>query len=222
MTKKYFITKGKKKSGPYSIEDLKTIELTPNHLIWTEGFDDWKSIIEIEDLKNYILQEPPLTPQQIASQELKKVTLKILARGPLTFVYSFSIAYIISYNALRNVRENFSTSEIRDYMFIMTIVVLISSIILSVILGWLKYNAQKKELTKLVVEKAPPEPFNILAAVQLLFGPLFLLASILLFQDPSEGPFTDFLNILLCTCVLTLGLVMTYTGIMWFRNSKVT
>jgi hypothetical protein len=60
MTKKYFITTGKKKSGPYSIEDLKTIELTHNHLIWTEGFEDWKSIIEIEDLKNYILQEAPV------------------------------------------------------------------------------------------------------------------------------------------------------------------
>jgi hypothetical protein len=69
---KYFITKGKEKKGPYSIEELSKMELTDDYLIWKDGFEKWKPITEIIELKSSIIISPPPTPVQLkrANQEL--------------------------------------------------------------------------------------------------------------------------------------------------------
>lgn len=69
---KYFITKGTEKKGPYSIDDLLKIELTDDYLIWKDGFEKWKPVTEIAELKSKVIISPPPTPAQ-----LKRVNQKI-------------------------------------------------------------------------------------------------------------------------------------------------
>ena len=47
----YFITRGTEKKGPFSIDALTKMALTNDYLIWKEGFEKWKPITEIEELK---------------------------------------------------------------------------------------------------------------------------------------------------------------------------
>lgn len=59
--KKYFYSFGKEKKGPYTFEELKNEEITPETLIWFEGLDDWttaKYILELEEILQ--LSPPPI------------------------------------------------------------------------------------------------------------------------------------------------------------------
>jgi hypothetical protein len=48
---KYYIVENGKKSGPFSIEELKTKNIKTDTLVWYEGLDNWKKAKEIEKLR---------------------------------------------------------------------------------------------------------------------------------------------------------------------------
>lgn len=77
---KYFLTKGTEKKGPFLIEELLRMEITDDCLIWKNGFEKWKPVIEIEELKSKIIVTPPPTPfqQKLNNQKLAFISsLKI-------------------------------------------------------------------------------------------------------------------------------------------------
>lgn len=68
--KKYFYSKGKEKSGPFSFEELKNEGISKDTLIWFEGLDDWKYAREIKEFEEIL----ELTPPPIPSDNLKSKT----------------------------------------------------------------------------------------------------------------------------------------------------
>ena len=58
--KKYFYSDdGKKKNGPFSLEELKRENISKETLIWLEGLDDWKPAGDLDDMKPILELQPP-------------------------------------------------------------------------------------------------------------------------------------------------------------------
>ena len=53
----FYYTDGKERFGPFSIEELKDKELTPQTLVWKEGLPDWVSANTLSDL-NVLFDQP--------------------------------------------------------------------------------------------------------------------------------------------------------------------
>lgn len=80
----WYILIGRNQEGPYSYNDLKRDRrLTPDTLVWKEGFTEWKPIREIPELKNLFLdneeededqkiQQKPIPPQDEIVLELNQ------------------------------------------------------------------------------------------------------------------------------------------------------
>lgn len=62
MNKEYYYLDGKEQKGPYSIDQLKTLNLKSDTLIWEENFDDWQPLKEIDELKVLLKKTPPPPP----------------------------------------------------------------------------------------------------------------------------------------------------------------
>jgi len=59
MLKDFYYLEGNKQKGPLSIEQLKSIGLKPDTLVWTQGLDDWKPAQEVIELKNLMTKISP-------------------------------------------------------------------------------------------------------------------------------------------------------------------
>lgn len=62
MNKEFYYLDGKEQKGPYSIDQLKEINLKSDTLIWEESFDNWKPLREVEELKGLLKKTPPPPP----------------------------------------------------------------------------------------------------------------------------------------------------------------
>lgn len=62
MNKEYYYLDGKEQKGPYSIEQLKDLNLNSDTLIWEESFENWKPLNEIEELQGLLKKVPPPPP----------------------------------------------------------------------------------------------------------------------------------------------------------------
>ncbi|HUS03562.1 MAG TPA: DUF4339 domain-containing protein, partial [Chitinophagaceae bacterium] len=54
----YYYLDGLDKKGPYTSEELKTRNLKPETLVFSDGMDSWKPIKEIESLNSIIFEKP--------------------------------------------------------------------------------------------------------------------------------------------------------------------
>lgn len=91
---KYFITKGTDKKGPYSIDDLLKIELTDDYLIWKDGFEQWKPITEITELKGKIIISPPPTPDQVKRTNQKSAFLNSLKTSGIWLLILWAAVFL--------------------------------------------------------------------------------------------------------------------------------
>ena len=71
MEKKFFIAKGKKHLGAFSLTELQTMNLSPDTLIWSEDLGHWTKASEITELKDFIISVPPPTPYILENQITK-------------------------------------------------------------------------------------------------------------------------------------------------------
>lgn len=63
--KEWFILVDGKQEGPYSFEDLKyDSRLTPDTLVWKEGFEQWVAIRHVPELKKIFKNEAAGVPIQ--------------------------------------------------------------------------------------------------------------------------------------------------------------
>ena len=79
---KYYISKGLKKIGPISIDELNSQNINSKTLIWKEGDSDWKTAENFTELKEIIKVSPP-------SRGLKNIRLNNIFKS---FLLSFSIS----------------------------------------------------------------------------------------------------------------------------------
>ena len=62
MNKEFYYLDGKEQKGPYSIDQLKELNLKSDTLIWEESFDNWKPLRDVEELKVLLRKTPPPPP----------------------------------------------------------------------------------------------------------------------------------------------------------------
>ena len=55
----YYLDCSNEQRGPLDIEKLKSVELKPDTWVWTEGFKDWKTLKEVEELQILLKMPPP-------------------------------------------------------------------------------------------------------------------------------------------------------------------
>lgn len=92
--KKYFISKGTQKKGPYSIEEISSMQLTENYLIWKEGFEDWKKVTEVEELKSHVVLMPPPTAEELNRNATKKSVFNATIISLICFAIFWFIIYV--------------------------------------------------------------------------------------------------------------------------------
>jgi len=62
MDKEFYYLEGKEQKGPFTVDQLKTLRLMPDTLVWTDEFDNWKSAKDVEELKGILRKMPPPPP----------------------------------------------------------------------------------------------------------------------------------------------------------------
>lgn len=81
MEKEFYYLDEKEQKGPFTIEQLKSVGLKPDTLVWTDGFENWKSVKEVEELKVLVKKTPPPPPiidnSNISTTEEKNDTAKL-------------------------------------------------------------------------------------------------------------------------------------------------
>ena len=65
----YYLDENNNRKGPLSIDQLESVSLRANTLVWTEGFDEWKPVKEVEPLKKLVSKMPPPPPIPIPKKE---------------------------------------------------------------------------------------------------------------------------------------------------------
>ncbi len=98
MDKIYFISVKGEKLGPLSFEELTTKEIDYNTLIWKNGWDNWKKVNEVEELKELIISEapkPPVLPNSLEQKVAK--TLKLFVQMILISLGLSLFVFILIY-----------------------------------------------------------------------------------------------------------------------------
>jgi hypothetical protein len=73
--KKYFLNNGNEQSGPFTIHDLLSKNLTTQTPIWYEGLKEWSTVGNLPELQNlFSATPPPFTSQRISPEEPKHTT----------------------------------------------------------------------------------------------------------------------------------------------------
>ena len=60
--KQYYIIRNDQQAGPYTLEELAAMEITPDTVVWTEGMTDWAPAREVSELNSLFtrsVQTPP-------------------------------------------------------------------------------------------------------------------------------------------------------------------
>jgi GYF domain 2 len=70
MNKKFYYLEGKEQKGPFSIEELKAIGISPEILVWSEGMENWQKAKDVQELLDSLKKLPPPPP---IFQEGKKI-----------------------------------------------------------------------------------------------------------------------------------------------------
>jgi hypothetical protein len=117
--KKYFYTNGVEKFGPFSLEEMKTQNITRNTKIWFYGLDKWEPLKEIDELQ-FIYNSTP--PPIAHSQNKKNITKKNFLLPTIIFTI---IILLLSYSAFlhykneaiykRIVASSYETNENFDF-----------------------------------------------------------------------------------------------------------
>jgi len=94
MEKYYFIQQNGVKKGAFKLNELKAENIYFDELVWRSDEDKWKKASEFEELAGIYLIKPPLTPLEIAKNDINKEFLnKVL---PNTLGIYFILFLIIS------------------------------------------------------------------------------------------------------------------------------
>jgi tetratricopeptide (TPR) repeat protein len=72
MEKFYYYVSDDEKRGPFSLEELKSKRLKKSTLVWTEGLENWVIADQMEELKGFLVAEPPPIPKKIEPYESRR------------------------------------------------------------------------------------------------------------------------------------------------------
>ena len=95
--RKYYLLNGKKQSGPFSLDELKNMEITDKFMVWSEEMSEWKKSTEVDELAELIIKapiNPPLTPTQ-KNFEIKKKAFYLALRKALLWLVIITLTIFI-------------------------------------------------------------------------------------------------------------------------------
>ena len=79
--KMYFYEVNGSKQGPFTFEELKEKKISNHTLIWHSELENWTQASKIEELKEFLINEPPPLPRQmefVSDNGMKKKHIKSL------------------------------------------------------------------------------------------------------------------------------------------------
>lgn len=62
---KFYILSNGIKQGPFLLEELANKDITPNTMVWSIGFNNWKKAKEVNELSELLSNLPPEPPSSI-------------------------------------------------------------------------------------------------------------------------------------------------------------
>jgi len=120
--KKYFLHNGTESSGPFDIDELKSMKITQNTPVWFEGMEKWSTAGKIEELKSVFAVIPPTIPSfspptSTPKGEKKIAPRKIMGLSKNAFLIGFGILIlIIGITVLNTLEQNRSRElEIKNH-----------------------------------------------------------------------------------------------------------
>lgn len=94
--KKYFLQNNGQKDGPFSIEELKALNISPNTLIWYEGMKDWGKISSDKELHMKLFPSLVEVSENESSIEIALSQFKFI----LNSGYSWAIGAVVLFGIL--------------------------------------------------------------------------------------------------------------------------
>ena len=107
--KKYYLIKDEQQQGPYSIEELQSLNIKPSTLIWADMLTDWTTAKDVPELAAILPKTPPPIPKKesvpppppkkaaapTAPPKKKRTWLKVIAYiiAAILAVYLFVVAF---------------------------------------------------------------------------------------------------------------------------------
>lgn len=72
MDLQYFVGTNGTKSGPFTIEELKTQDITKDTLVWKEGMDKWTKAGDVKNFNDFFKSIPPPLPKSESNTTTKQ------------------------------------------------------------------------------------------------------------------------------------------------------
>jgi hypothetical protein len=116
----YYINNGKENGGPFTLDELKSQQISKATLVWYQGMDEWKHAHDIEELSSFFTVVPPPikftspTPETISTPEIEdeKESETILGLKKSHFFLALLFLAIFTAVVVLNVIQNNKRSEI--------------------------------------------------------------------------------------------------------------
>lgn len=108
----YYINNGNENGGPFTIEELRSQQISTATLVWYNGMDEWKYAVEIEELKHFFNIPPPIAQisKSIDSTVIKIVPKTIFGLKKshfiLAIVFTVIMIFILVLNIIQNNKKN--------------------------------------------------------------------------------------------------------------------
>jgi hypothetical protein len=100
-TKQFYYSRGRKKKGPYTEDELVKLKLKPETLIWTEGLNKWQPLSDFKD----IIKTPPPLPIEVLPY--KTNPRKRIAVSLVLLVLLLGCSFISTYFIMEDRRDDY-------------------------------------------------------------------------------------------------------------------
>ncbi|HNW98398.1 MAG TPA: GYF domain-containing protein [Bacteroidales bacterium] len=117
--KEYYFLTGKDQNGPFSIEELKTKNLTSETLIWSDDMDNWKKLKDIPELLNLKKVPPPppvdMNKKNVFSKWILKYKITIISVFCLILLASAFFVFNKNNKKVNKKEKHTSLNDLEDY-----------------------------------------------------------------------------------------------------------
>lgn len=70
----YYINSGSENTGPFTLEELKNLQINKNTLVWYQGMDEWKHAVDLVELASFFTVVTPSKKQSTTTTPTKDTT----------------------------------------------------------------------------------------------------------------------------------------------------
>lgn len=75
--KHYYFSDNNQQLGPFTLDELKVKRLKKSTLVWTDGLQDWITADTLDELKDFVISEPPPLPSRKTIEPDNTVKIKL-------------------------------------------------------------------------------------------------------------------------------------------------